>query len=80
MVPVLAWAARPLEAAEPGTIRPGKAALEVSVDYEKSHSGTVTGGKGTMGIGLLPGLGDSLVGVKHRLLTVGLRLGAVYPL
>jgi hypothetical protein len=33
-----------------------------------------------MGIGLLQGLGDSLVGVKHRLLTVGLRLGAVYPL
>jgi hypothetical protein len=109
LVPVLAWAARPLETEDPGTIRPGKAALEVSVEYGKSNGGTVTGGAGVVGIGLRPGLearlratllwstplhepsrggsGDSLLGVKHRLLNeteapdvAVLRVGAVYPL
>jgi hypothetical protein len=49
LVPVLAWAARPLETEDPETIRPGKAELEVNVDAEKNNDGTVTGGKGVVG-------------------------------
>jgi hypothetical protein len=90
LLPGLAWAGRPLETEDPGTIAAGHAELEVSVDSLESDASRLVGAKGVLGVGLLPGMearvesvllrveprhapsrggmGDSLVGFKHRLL------------
>ena len=50
----LAWAARPLDTEDPGTIPQGKGELQGSVDAAKGDDGALVGLKGSLGFGLLP--------------------------
>ena len=85
-----AWAGRPLNTEDTGTVEPGKAELELSGDYAKNPNENMWSVKGVLALGLVPkleariesallffepdgqravgGIGDSLIGVKYRLL------------
>ena len=56
LLPGLAWAGRPLETEDPGTLEAGGSELEVSLDYAQDEVGRVTGLKGVLGFGLLSNL------------------------
>lgn len=97
--PAPAWAGRPLDTEDTGTVEPGKAELELSADYTKNPEDNTWGLKGVLGFGVLPrlearvesalllvdpddqrsraGIGDSLFGVKYRLLDEAEALPAV---
>jgi hypothetical protein len=95
----MAWAGRPLDTEDTGTVSPGQAELELSVDYATSSTDKLGAFKGVLNAGLLPrlearlesallwldpegesarsGIGDSLFGVKYRLVEEGEALPAV---
>ena len=50
LLPGLAWAGRPLDTEDPGTISPGHAELEVSVDSVESDASILVGAKGVLGV------------------------------
>lgn len=97
--PGAAWAGRPLDTEDTGTVEPGKAELELSGDYANNPDDTLWGLKGVLSVGVLPGLearvesallllepddqrsragiGDSLFGLKYRLLDEAEALPAV---
>ena len=56
LIPGLAWAARPLDTEDPGTVAPGKVEVQGSVDYIKGDDGKLVGARGVLGTGLLPNL------------------------
>jgi hypothetical protein len=90
LVPAGAWAGRPLDTEDTGTLDPGKAELELSADHAGNPEDTTWSLKGVFAVGLLPrleariesaflfldpdegktveGIGDSLIGIKYRLL------------
>jgi hypothetical protein len=49
----LAWAARPLDTEDPGTVPQGKGELQGSVDAAKGDDGALVGLRGSLGFGLL---------------------------
>jgi|SRR5512134_835710 hypothetical protein len=85
-----AWAGRPLDTEDTGTVEPGKAELEISGDFARNPEDRTWLAKGVLGLGVVPrleirieamllslepdegrgrgGIGDSLVGLKYRLL------------
>lgn len=87
--PVAAFAGRPLDTEDTGTVDPGKAELELSGDFARNPGDATWSAKGVLNVGLLPrleariesallfiepegqsvngGIGDSLFGVKYRL-------------
>ena len=97
--PAEAWAGRPLDTEDTGTVEPGKAELELSGNYAKNPNENMWSVKGVLALGLLPkleariesallffepegqsavgGIGDSLIGVKYRLLDEAETLPAV---
>lgn len=56
LLPGSAWAGRPLDTEDPGTIAAGNAELEASLDYAKNAAGRFLGLKGVIGVGLLSNL------------------------
>jgi hypothetical protein len=52
----IAWAARPLDTEDPGTVPQGKGELQGSVDSAKGDDGALVGLKGSLGFGLLPNM------------------------
>jgi hypothetical protein len=50
----IAWAARPLDTEDPGTVPQGKGEWQGSVDAAKGADGALVGLKGSLGFGLLP--------------------------
>lgn len=91
--PASAWAGRPLDTEDTGTVEPGKAELELSGDFARNPEDRTWFAKGVLSLGVLPrlevriesmllalepddghgrgGIGDSLVGLKYRLLDEG---------
>jgi hypothetical protein len=88
--PASAWAGRPLDTEDTGTVEPGKAELELSGDFARNPEDRARLAKGVLSLGVAPrlevrieslllslepdegrgrgGIGDSLVGLKYRLL------------
>jgi hypothetical protein len=97
--PAVAFAGRPLDTEDTGTLEPGRAELEVSGDVIRNPDDTTWFTKGVLSLGLLPGfearleslllfvepdgqsvnggLGDSVFGMKYRLVDEAPALPAV---
>jgi hypothetical protein len=97
--PIPAWAGRPLDTEDTGTLEPGNAELELSGDFARNPEDRTWFAKGVFALGVLPrlevrvesmllsiepdegrgqgGIGDSLLGVKYRLLDEGDAIPAV---
>lgn len=54
LAPGVALAGRPLDTEDTATVEPGKAELELSLDYAKEPDGNLAGAKGVLSIGLAP--------------------------
>ena len=54
--PAPAWAGRPLDTEDTGTLDPGHAEIELGVDHVRDGGETVWSTKGVFALGLLPGL------------------------
>ena len=100
LAPPSAWAGRPLDTEDTGTVAPRMGELELSVTHERRDADHVWAPRAVVAFGLLPGLevrvesgiaalegsrgrdgeaglGDSVVGIKYRLLDEAARAPAV---
>lgn len=90
VAPANAWAGRPLDTEDTGTLDPGHAEMELSGEFARNPEDRTWSAKGVLNLGVVPrlevriesallslepdegrgrgGIGDSVVGLKYRLL------------